>query len=187
MARGLGRGISRGNGWRSKLLATGSGFPPGVPGLALAEIGPDFHLHFQVRRSRSATAGALRIYFRHPHLPAANCSLEHSCGSPSSVVQLSRVFPLLVVEFARIKGVGSTTATAFVAAVGDGSEVKNGRHLSGPDRPRATAVLWWLLHDAGGYLKEWEPKAVVFLPPDSLLTHSGDDSEAQLPDRLSGD
>jgi hypothetical protein len=37
LARGLGRGISRGNGWRSKLLATGSGFPPGVPGLALAE------------------------------------------------------------------------------------------------------------------------------------------------------
>jgi len=96
------------------------------------------------------------------------------------------VFPLLVVEFARIKGVGSTTATAFVAAVGDGSEVKNGRHLSGPDRPRATAV-WWLLHDADGYLKEGEPKAVVFQPPDSLLTPSGDDSEAQLPNRLPGD
>jgi len=33
-------------------------------------------------------------------------------------------------RIARIKGVGPKTATAIVAAVGDGSEFKNGRHLA---------------------------------------------------------
>jgi transposase len=33
-------------------------------------------------------------------------------------------------RIARIKGVGSKTATAMVAAIGDGSEFKNGRHLA---------------------------------------------------------
>ena len=33
-------------------------------------------------------------------------------------------------RIAKIKGVGPKTATALVAAVGDGSEFKNGRHLA---------------------------------------------------------
>ena len=33
-------------------------------------------------------------------------------------------------RIARIKGVGPKTATAIVAAIGDGSEFKNGRHLA---------------------------------------------------------
>ena len=33
-------------------------------------------------------------------------------------------------RIARIKGVGPKTATAMVAAVGDGADFKNGRHLS---------------------------------------------------------
>jgi transposase len=33
-------------------------------------------------------------------------------------------------RIAKIKGVGPKTATAIVAAVGDGSEFKNGRHLA---------------------------------------------------------
>lgn len=33
-------------------------------------------------------------------------------------------------RIARIKGVGPKTATAIVAAIGDGAEFKNGRHLA---------------------------------------------------------
>jgi transposase len=33
-------------------------------------------------------------------------------------------------RIARIKGVGPKTATAIVAAIGDGSEFKNGQHLA---------------------------------------------------------
>jgi transposase len=33
-------------------------------------------------------------------------------------------------RIARIKGVGPKTATAMVAAIGDGADFKNGRHLA---------------------------------------------------------
>jgi transposase len=33
-------------------------------------------------------------------------------------------------RIAKIKGIGPKTATAVVAAIGDGSEFKNGRHLA---------------------------------------------------------
>jgi len=40
-------------------------------------------------------------------------------------------------RIARIKGVGPKTATAIVAAIGDGSEFKNDRHLAATVRRRA--------------------------------------------------
>jgi transposase len=53
---------------------------------------------------------------------ALACSTRRSIASSTGARHVSRI--------ARIKGFGPKTATAIVAAIGDGSEFKNGRHLA---------------------------------------------------------
>ena len=52
-------------------------------------------------------------------------------------------------RIARIKGVGPKTATAVIAAIGDGTEFKNGRHLGQPASPAA-----WLQPGHGGHRQQ---------------------------------
>ena len=60
-------------------------------------------------------------------------------------------------RIARIKGVGPKTATAVIAAIGDGTEFKNGRHLGRLGGARPSPALEWSAYRAARHLEAWQP------------------------------
>jgi Transposase IS116/IS110/IS902 family len=95
-------------------------------------VGYNSHNSGGSRHFTGTRLGALRgVECEHPEgFLSARAATDSNHGGPVAPNNRDQEFATAAPDRTRIKGVGPKTATAIVAAIGDGPEFKNGRHLA---------------------------------------------------------